>query len=310
MKILVVDPMHPSLLPLLEGKGLAADYRPELTKEEIMAIVGDYDGLVVRSKVAINEDFLQQAGGLKFIARAGAGMDQIDVDAAGKKGIALLNAPEGNRVAVAEHAIGMLLCLFNKLHLADRQVRAGVWDREGNRGLELLGKTVGIIGYGNTGRELARRIGAFGCRVLAFDKYIGDFSDKHAQQRTLAAIFEESDIVSLHVPLSSETLGWVNKSFLEGFRKNIFLINTSRGEIVPLADLVWALESGRVQGACLDVLENEKLKTLTTAQKEAFDYLAASERVLLSPHVAGWTHESYVKINQVLVEKIAAFVNG
>jgi D-3-phosphoglycerate dehydrogenase len=310
MKILVVDPMHPSLLPLLEGKGLAADYRPELTKEEIMAIVGDYDGLVVRSKVAINEDFLQQAGGLKFIARAGAGMDQIDVDAAGKKGIALLNAPEGNRVAVAEHAIGMLLCLFNKLHLADRQVRAGVWDREGNRGLELLGKTVGIIGYGNTGRELARRIGAFGCRVLAFDKYIGDFSDKHAQQRTLAAIFEESDIVSLHVPLSSETLGWVNKSFLEGFRKNIFLINTSRGEIVPLADLVWALESGRVQGACLDVLENEKLKTLTTAQKEAFDYLAASDRVLLSPHVAGWTHESYVKINQVLVEKIAAFVNG
>jgi D-3-phosphoglycerate dehydrogenase len=310
MKILVVDPMHPSLLPLLVGKGLSADYRPELTKEEVTAIIREYDGLVVRSKVAINEDFLQKAGGLKFIARAGAGMDQIDVEAAGKRGIVLLNAPEGNRVAVAEHAIGMLLCLFNKLHLADRQVRAGVWDREGNRGLELLGKTVGIIGYGNTGRELARRISAFGCRVLAFDKYIGDFSDKYAQQRTLAAIFEESDIVSLHVPLSSETLGWVNKSFLGGFRKNIFLINTSRGEIVPLADLVWALESGRVQGACLDVLENEKLKTLTTAQKEAFDYLAASDRVLLSPHVAGWTHESYVKINQVLVEKIATFVNG
>ncbi len=310
MKILVVDPMHPSFLPLLEGKGLSADYRPELTKEEVVAIIGEYDGLVVRSKVTINEDFLQQAGGLKFIARAGAGMDQIDVDAAGKRSIALLNAPEGNRVAVAEHAIGMLLCLFNKLHLADRQVRAGIWDREGNRGLELLGKTVGVIGYGNTGREFARRVNAFGCRVLAFDIYIGDFSDKYAQQCTLAAIFEETDIVSLHIPLSSETLGWVNKSFLEGFRKNIFLINTSRGEIIPLADLVWALESGRVQGACLDVLENEKLKTLTTAQKEAFDYLAASDRVLLSPHVAGWTHESYVKINQVLVEKIAAFVNG
>lgn len=310
MKILVVDLMHPGLLPLLENIGLSADYRPELTREEVTVIIGEYDGLVVRSKITINEDFLQKASGLKFIARAGAGMDQIDVEAARKRGIALLNAPEGNRVAVAEHAIGMLLCLLNKLHLADRQVRAGIWDREGNRGLELLGKTVGIIGYGNTGREFARRINAFGCRVMVFDKYIGDLSDKYAQQCSLAGIFEETDILSLHIPLSSETSGWVNKSFLEGFRKNIFLINTSRGEIVPLADLAWALESGRVQGACLDVLENEKLKTLTPVQKEAFDYLAASDRVLLSPHVAGWTYESYVKINQVLVEKIAAFVNG
>ncbi len=310
MKILVIDLMHESLLPLLAAKGLSADYRPALKREEVYDAVGDYEGLVVRSKITIDEALLGRAPRLRFIARAGAGMDQIDVEACRKRGIALFNAPEGNRVAVAEHALGMLLCLFNKLHLADRQVREGTWDREGNRGVELMGKTVGIIGYGNTGREFARRVRAFGCPVLAYDKYRQGYGDAFAEASTLEAIFERADVLSLHVPLTPETLGWVDETFLGRFRKSIYLVNTARGEIVPLAGLVAALGSGKVHGACLDVLENEKLAALNPAQRIAFDALAASDRVLFTPHVAGWTHESYRKINLVLVEKVARFVAG
>jgi D-3-phosphoglycerate dehydrogenase len=310
MKILVIDLMHESLLPLLAAKGLSADYRPGIKREEVYDAVGDYEGLVVRSKITIDEALLQRATRLRFIARAGAGMDQIDVEACRKRNITLFNAPEGNRVAVAEHALGMLLCLFNKLHLADRQVRGGTWDREGNRGVELMGKTVGIIGYGNTGREFARRVGAFGCPVLAYDKYQQDYGDAFAEASSLEAIFEQADVLSLHVPLTTETLGWVDEAFLGRFHKSIYLVNTARGEIVPLAGLVAALKSGKVHGACLDVLENEKLATLNPDQRVAFDALAASDRVLLTPHVAGWTHESYHKINLVLVEKMARFAAG
>jgi len=310
MKILVIDLMHESLLPLLAAKGLSADYRPGIRREEVYDAVGDYEGLVVRSKITVDEALLQRAPRLRFIARAGAGMDQVDVEACQKRNIALFNAPEGNRVAVAEHALGMLLCLFNKLHLADRQVRGGTWDREGNRGVELMGKTVGIIGYGNTGREFARRVKAFGCPVLAYDKYRQGFGDAFAEESTLEAIIEQADVLSLHVPLTPETLGWVDETFLGRFRKDIYLVNTARGEIVPLPGLVAALENGKVRGACLDVLENEKLAALNPAQKAAFEALAASDRVLLTPHVAGWTHESYRKINLVLVEKIARFAAG
>jgi D-3-phosphoglycerate dehydrogenase len=310
MKILVIDLMHESLLPLLAAKGLSADYRPGIKREEVYDAVGDYEGLVVRSKITIDEALLQRATRLRFIARAGAGMDQIDVEACRKRNITLFNAPEGNRVAVAEHALGMLLCLFNKLHLADRQVRGGTWDREGNRGVELMGKTVGIIGYGNTGREFARRVGAFGCPVLAYDKYQQDYGDAFAEASSLEAIFEQADVLSLHVPLTTETLGWVDEAFLGRFHKSIYLVNTARGEIVPLAGLVAALKSGKVHGACLDVLENEKLAMLNPDQRVAFEALAASDRVLLTPHVAGWTHESYHKINLVLVEKMARFAAG
>ena len=310
MKILVIDLMHESLLPLLTAKGLSADYRPGIKREEVYDAVGDYEGLVVRSKITIDEALLQRAPRLRFIARAGAGMDQIDVEACRKRNIALFNAPEGNRVAVAEHALGMLLCLFNKLHLADRQVRSGTWDREGNRGVELMGKTVGIIGYGNTGREFARRVSAFGCPVLAYDKYRQGYGDAIAEESSLEAIFAQADVLSLHVPLTPETLGWVDETFLGRFRKSIYLVNTARGEIVPLAGLVAALGNGKVYGACLDVLENEKLAALNPSQRAAFDALAASDRVLLTPHVAGWTHESYLKINLVLTEKIARFAAG
>jgi D-3-phosphoglycerate dehydrogenase len=310
MKILIVDLMHPSLLPLLQEQGFEADYRPDISKDEVSTIVSAYDGLIVRSKLTITASFLEKAPNLKFIARAGAGMDQIDVAAAQKQGVHLLNAPEGNRDAVAEHAVGMLLCLFNKLRVGDQQVRQGIWDREGNRGLEIMGKTVGIIGYGNTGRAFSQRLQGFGCRVLAYDKYVKGFGNAAAEESTLEAIFDQADVLSLHIPLTSETQGWVNEDFLYRFKKNIFLINTARGELVPLADLRKAIESGKVVGACLDVLENEKLKTLTPAQQQSFAALTQSEQVLFTPHVAGWTHESYVKINETLVRKIMEFARS
>ncbi len=306
MNILIIDKMHPSLVPMLAEKGHVADYEPDITRTEILDRIVGYDGIIVRSKTAIDAELLQHAARLKFIARAGAGLDQIDVGAVEQRNIRLFNAPEGNRDAVAEHAVGMLLCLMNGIHVADRQVRNQIWNREGNRGVELKGRTVGIIGYGNTGREFARRIRAFGCEVLAYDKYLENFSDGFVRESTLETIFEQSQVVSLHVPLTPETNRWFTRATFERFRHSIFLINTSRGEVVPLSDLRQALEAGMVRGACLDVLENEKLDTLTPSQREAFDYLCQSPKVIFTPHVAGWTHESYMKINEVLVDKITA----
>lgn len=306
MHILIIDKMHPSLMPMLAAKGHTADYDPDITRAEITDRIAGYDGIIVRSKTTIDRELLQHATRLKFIARAGAGLDLIDLQAIAEGNIQLFNAPEGNRDAVAEHAVGMLLCLMNGIHLADRQVRNRIWDREGNRGVELKGRTVGIIGYGNTGREFARRIRAFGCEVLAYDKYLKNFSDEYARESTLDGIFGQAQVVSLHVPLTPETNRWFAEPVFSRFRHGFFLINTSRGEVLPLADLRRAVEAGIVRGACLDVLENEKLGMLTAAQREAFDWLSQSDRVLFTPHVAGWTHESYVKINEVLVDKITA----
>lgn len=308
MHILIIDKMHPSLVPMLAEKGHVADYEPDITRTEILNRIAGYDGIIVRSKTIMDEQLLQRATRLRFIARAGAGLDQIDVGAVAKRNIRLFNAPEGNRDAVAEHAVGMLLCLMNGIHVADRQVHNQIWDREGNRGVELKGKTVGIIGYGNTGREFARRIRAFGCEVLAYDKYLENFSDGFARESTLEAIFGQAQVVSLHVPLTPETDRWLAQPVYNRFIHGFFLINTSRGEVVPLTDLRQAIESGIVRGACLDVLENEKLDTMTPGQREDFDYLCRSGKVIFTPHVAGWTHESYVKINEVLVGKITAAV--
>lgn len=308
MHILIIDKMHPSLVPMLAEKGHVADYEPDITRTEILNRIAGYDGIIVRSKTIMDEQLLQRATRLRFIARAGAGLDQIDVGAVAKRNIRLFNAPEGNRDAVAEHAVGMLLCLMNGIHVADRQVHNQIWDREGNRGVELKGKTVGIIGYGNTGREFARRIRAFGCEVLAYDKYLENFSDGFARESTLEAIFGQAQVVSLHVPLTPETDRWLAQPVYNRFIHGFFLINTSRGEVVPLTDLRQAIESGIVRGACLDVLENEKLDTMTPGQREDFDYLCRSGKIIFTPHVAGWTHESYVKINGVLVGKITAAV--
>lgn len=302
--VLIVDEMHVSLLPMLEKIGYIPDYQPKIRRQEIIDILGNYEGLLIRSKTKVDKELLKNANQLKFICRAGAGIDLIDEASAEEKGIIVFAANEGNRVAVAEHVIGMLLILMNNLLIADRQVREGKWLREENRGYELMGKTVGIIGYGNNGSETAKRLSAFGCKVLAYDKYKVGFSDEYATEASMRDVFDQADILSLHIPLTKETFQLVNADFLNSFANNIYIANASRGEIVVLDAIVEGLNSGKIKGACLDVLENEKLSKLTAAQTETFNQLVKSDKVIFTPHIAGWTHESYVRINEVLIEKI------
>jgi D-3-phosphoglycerate dehydrogenase / 2-oxoglutarate reductase len=308
-KILFIDTAHPSLHQILEQMGFVCDHFPDYEKEDILRIAGEYTGFVVRSKISMNKQIMDVAGKLRFIARVGAGMENIDVEYARKKGISCLNAPEGNRDAVAEQAIGMLLALFNKLLVADKQVRQGIWLREENRGIELGGKTIGLIGYGNTGSAFAQKLSGFGVRVLAYDKYKSDFSNANVEEVDMDRIFAESDILSLHVPLTEETTYMVDLAYIKKFAKPIFLLNTSRGKVVSTNDLLAALKSGSVRGACLDVLEYEKssFESLQLSQfPEPMKQLFALDNVVLSPHIAGWTHESNIKMAQVLVEKISA----
>lgn len=308
MKILIADQMHPSLFAMLDSQGWAYDYRPDFRRNDIISCLADYDGLIIRSKTRIDEELLTQSTRLRFIARAGAGLDLIDDAATQRLGITLFHAGTGNRDAVAEHTVGMLLMLFNNLNRADREVRQAIWDREGNRGVELMGKTVGLIGYGNNGSATAQRLSGFGCRVLAYDKYRENYADQYAEEGTLADIQREADVLSLHIPLTELTRNLVNESFIAGFHKPFYLINVSRGEIVNSAAVVQAMKDGKIPGACLDVLENEKLSQLTNPQQDAFDYLRSSPRTVLTPHIAGWSHESYVRINEVLVQQIAAWL--
>lgn len=289
---------------MLESLGFQPDYLPDIKQEEIYQQLKNYEVLFVRSKIAIDERLLDAAPNLKVVGRAGAGIDQVNVEALKRRGIVLINAPEGNRDAVAEHAVGMLLSLFNKLLQADKQVRQRIWDREGNRGLELSEKTVGIIGYGFMGQALAKRLQGFGCRVIAYDKYRSGFSDEKVKECSLEELCQETDILSLHVPLTPETRGMVDTAFLQRFRKDIFMINTARGEIIPMPDLEMALKNGKIRGAALDVMENEKLHDFLPEQEKVFQYLVQCDNVVFTPHVAGWTQESYVKINEVLVEKL------
>ncbi|WP_341225186.1 NAD(P)-dependent oxidoreductase [uncultured Arcticibacterium sp.] len=304
MRILIVDEMHPSIVEMPKALGLDVDYYPNIAFEEVLERVGVYDGLIIRSKFAINEAFLSHASNLKFIGRAGAGLDLIDLTACKKAGVTVFGANEANKVAVAEHLIGMLLSLLHKINTGSREVKEGQWNREANRGEELFGKTVGIIGYGNNGQATAERLAAFGCKILAYDRYKYGFGTHVITECDMPEIYEKADIVSLHIPLTKESDKWVDKGFFDKFEKPIIFCNIARGEIAVLKDLVAAMQDGKVKGACLDVLENEKLKTLTEEQKASFDYLANQNNVILTPHVAGWSTESYVKINEVLRDKI------
>ncbi len=302
-RILIADEMHPSLFGMLDRAGFAYDYQPTIQRAALLEAIGSFEGLIIRSKTPVDAEMLAKAPNLQFIGRAGAGLDLIDEAICRERGIRVFAANEGNRDAVAEHAVGMLLALFNHLPRADAQVRQHIWHREENRGTELMGKTVGLIGYGNNGRAFAQRLSGFGVRVLAYDKY-APVDGPFAEPATLQRLFDEADVLSLHVPLTEETHRWLDAGFLARMGKPFFLLNLSRGEIVVLADLLIGLQSGQVRGACLDVLENEKLAQLTPEQQATFDALAALPNVIFSPHVAGWTYESYVKINEVLVGKI------
>ncbi|MEL6535409.1 MAG: NAD(P)-dependent oxidoreductase [Bacteroidota bacterium] len=305
-KVVIVNLMHESIISLLDAAGFEPVYVPTISAAEIPPLLTDATGLIIRSKVFVDEKLLGPAKHLRFVARAGAGVDNVDVDYLESRNLPLLNAPEGNRDALAEHAVGMLLMLFNRLRWADQEVREGVWERERNRGLELMGKTVGIFGYGYMGQAFAQRLSGFGCRVLAYDKYKSGFAAEGAEEVDLATLQAESDILSLHVPLTEETRFIANRDFFASFSKPIYVVNTSRGEVLPLEVLATLMEEGKILGAALDVLENEKLKTLNPKQAETLKYLKNSEKTVFSPHVAGWSVESYKKINEILVEKIKA----
>lgn len=255
----------------------------------------------------MDEAFLSSANDLKFIARSGAGMENIDEGYCHKNSITLFNAPEGNRNAVAEHALGMLLALFNRVVIADREVRSGKWHREENRGVELEGKTVGIIGFGNNGSQFAKKLTGFDCEVIAYDKYKTGFSSDIAEEVSLDQIFERSDVVSFHIPQNEETIGMGGKAFFDKFKKPIYVINLARGKVIQTSALVEAMKNDQVVGACLDVLEYEKSSFESFFEQELpqdFQYLLKSDRVILSPHVGGWTHESYFKLSDVLANKI------
>lgn len=308
-RVAFIDSVHSSLQAELEKSGFTCDMLYELRNEEIIEKLSTYEGAVIRSKFRIDRAIIDKAISLKFIARAGAGMENIDVEYAERKGIRCLHAPEGNRDAVGEQAVGMLLMLFNNLGRADREVREGKWIREGNRGIELMGKTVGIIGYGNMGSAFAQRLKGFGVKVLAYDKYKTAFENEFVTEATLDQLFDQADVLSLHVPLTDETYYMINDEFINKFRKDIYIINTARGKALNTADLVKNMRAGKVKGACLDVLEYEALsfeKIEASALPEPFQYLVKSDRVVLSPHIAGWTHESNEKIALALAQKIIA----
>ncbi|HEA79708.1 MAG TPA: hydroxyacid dehydrogenase, partial [Maribacter sp.] len=308
MKVLHVDINHPLIIEQFSELGFQNDEDYSSTKEQIEAKIEDYDGLIIRSRFSIDAQFLDKAKNLKFIGRLGAGLENIDIKHAKSLGIFLAAAPEGNRNAVGEHALGMLLSLFNKLNSADKEVRNGKWDREGNRGIELEGKVVGIIGYGNMGKAFAKKLKGFDVdEVICYDIQ-GGIENENARQVGIIEFQNRVDVISLHVPQTELTIGMIDSEFLEKFKKSIWIINTARGKCIKTSDLVAALKSGKVLGAGLDVLEYEKasFENMFTDDNlpEAFQYLINSDQVILSPHIAGWTVESKIKLAQTVVDKI------
>lgn len=306
-KILFIDTAHPFLSERLTELGFQCDYFSDYKLADYQKIADQYVGVVIRSKIQLDENILPLAKNLKFIARVGAGMENIDIELCDKLGIKCLNAPEGNRDAVGEHAIAMLLSLFDRIIIADDEVRRGIWFRAENRGIEIKDKTVGIIGYGNNGSKFAKKLSGFECRILAYDKYKTGFGNDYVEESDMDTVFREADIISFHVPLTGETRYLVNSDYLARFRKPIYLVNVSRGPVVQTDALVEALESGKVLGACLDVLEYEKFSfedIQTDTLPASYRKLIAMRNVVLSPHIAGWTHESNLRMAEVLIDKI------
>lgn len=310
IKILHLDSNHHLLWQQLEDAGFQNEEDFTSTKEEVEAKIQNYQGIVIRSRFKIDKPFLDKATNLQFIARVGAGLESIDCDYAIAKGIQLIAAPEGNRNAVGEHTLGMLLSLMNKLNRADKLVREGKWIREGNRGYELENKTIGIIGYGNMGKSFAKKLQGFDVEVLCYDIQ-ENVGDTNATQVSLQELQERVDVLSLHIPWTPETNKMVNTNFINSFAKPFWFLNTSRGNNVVTADVVTALKSGKILGAGLDVLEYEKLSFenlfLDSEKPAAFQYLLEAENVLLTPHIAGWTFESHEKLAQTIVDKIISF---
>ncbi|HLU86719.1 MAG TPA: NAD(P)-dependent oxidoreductase [Taishania sp.] len=311
MKVLFIDTVHTVLEDRLTSLGFECIDGTTFNYDEcVEALKNGINGIVIRSRFRMDANFLAHGKDLKFIARSGAGMENIDIAYCDQRRIKLFNSPEGNRTAVAEHALGMLLALFNQLKKGDTEVRKGIWDREGNRGIELTGKTIGIIGYGNNGSEFAKLLKGFDTKVLVYDKYKTGFSSENVQEVTLDELYNQAQIISFHIPQNQETLFWANTDFFNKVKNPFYLINLSRGKIVSADALVDSLENGKCLGAVLDVLEFESSSFenfMQSEMPEAFKKLINSDKVLLSPHVGGWTVESYFKLSNVLADKIESY---
>ena len=307
MKILLLDKNHPLITEQLSEKGFVLEEDFSSSYEQVLEKIHLYEGVIIRSRIPLDAHFLEKAKNLKFIARVGAGMENIDIAKAQELGIKLINSPEGNKDAVAEHVIGTLLVLMNRLFISSDEVKKGIWLREENRGEEILGKTFGIIGYGNMGKAVAKRLSGFGCKTIFYD-IKPNLSDEFATQVSLQELQENADILSLHTPLTEDTLYMIDEEFISKMKKNFYFINTARGKNLKTSALVNALKSGKIKGACLDVLEYEKtsFENLETKNKD-LEYLLNSEKAIITPHIAGWTHESKIKLAQVIVDKILAF---
>ena len=307
MKFLLLDKNHPLITKQLSEKGFVLEEDFSSSYEQVLEKIHLYEGIIIRSRIPLDAHFLEKAKNLKFIARVGAGMENIDIAKAQELDIKLINSPEGNKDAVAEHVIGTLLVLMNRLFISSNEVKKGIWLREENRGEEILGKTFGIIGYGNMGKAVAKRLSGFGCKTIFYD-IKPNLSDEFATQVSLQELQENADILSLHTPLTEDTLYMIDEEFISKMKKNFYFINTARGKNLKTSALVNALKSGKIKGACLDVLEYEKtsFENLET-KNEDLEYLLNSEKAIITPHIAGWTHESKIKLAQVIVDKILAF---
>ena len=305
-KVFVTDGVHPLLIEGLEALGFHCDYQPKISLEKVRTMVHNYEGLIINSKILMDKEMFDKGKDLKFVGRLGSGLEIIDLAYAAERGVAIHRAPEGNCNAVAEHALGMLLALANNFLSADAEVRKKDWQREKNRGFEVMGKTIGIIGFGYTGMSFAKKLEGMGMRVLTYDKYKKDYtSDFHyVEESDVATIKKEADIISLHLPYTSETYHYIKSDFIEECKDEVIFINTSRGSVIHTEDLVDNLENGKVGGAGLDVFENEKPHTFTKEESQLYERLYACQNVILSPHVAGWTHESKKRLAEVLLEKI------